>query len=375
MRQAGRYLPEYRALREKHDLLTLAQTPELACEVTLQPVRRLGVDAAILFADILLPLLPMGAPFRFAAGEGPVFDAPLSSRADVERLRVIDGPEMDYVGATLRLVAKELPPEVALIGFAGAPFTLASYLIEGGHSRDFRKLKQLMWSEPDTFRLLMEKLTETTIRYLNLQIASGAQVIQLFDSWAGILSSEDYARHVLPHSRRIFAALPGTPSLHFGVDTASLLPLMASAGATALGVDWRLSLTAARDLVPAGTPLQGNLDPLLLLAPVEVALRETRRILDEGSGGPHIFNTGHGLVPETPPDTVKRVVELVHGSSVAPASRRRAGDFPSPAKRGAGGNGNSSPAHRELGGRGPPDIVPATEAPTAGCPRPRTPEA
>jgi uroporphyrinogen decarboxylase len=314
MRQAGRYLPEYRMLREKHDLLTLARSPELACEVTLQPIRRLGVDAAILFADILLPLLPMGAPFRFAAGEGPVFDAPLASRADVERLRIIDGPEMAYVGETLRLVAKELSPATALIGFAGAPFTLASYLVEGGHSRDFRKVKQLMWSEPDTFRLLMEKLTETTIRYLRLQIASGAQVIQLFDSWAGILSTEDYARHVLPHSRRIFAALPHTPSLHFGVDTASLLPLMASAGATALGVDWRLSLTAARGLVPAGMPLQGNLDPLLLLAPVEVALGETRRVIAEGRGGPHVFNTGHGLVPETPPDTVKRVVELVHES-------------------------------------------------------------
>jgi uroporphyrinogen decarboxylase len=215
-------------------------------------------------------------------------------------------------------VARELSPEVALIGFAGAPFTLASYLVEGGHSKDFRKIKQLMWSEPETFRVLMEKLTETTLRYLKLQIAAGAQVIQLFDSWAGILSAEDYATHVLPHSRRIFAALPGTPSLHFGVDTATLLPLMATAGSTALGVDWRLSLTTARDLVPRGTPLQGNLDPLLMLAPVEVALHETRRVLDEGRGGPHIFNTGHGLVPETPPDTVKRVVELVRGGSVRP---------------------------------------------------------
>ena len=312
MRQAGRYLPEYRALREKHDLLTLARTPELACEVTLQPVRRLGVDAAILFADILLPLLPMGAPFRFAAGEGPVFDAPLSSRADVERLRVIDGPEMGYVGEALRLIARELPRRTALIGFAGAPFTLASYLVEGGHSKDFRKVKGLMWSEPETFRLLMEKLTETAIRYLKLQVENGAQVLQLFDSWAGVLSAEDYARHVLPHSRAIFGALPGVPTLHFGVDTAALLPLMAGAGAAALGVDWRLSLTTARELVPRGMPLQGNLDPLLLLAPPEVALREARRVAAEGRGGPHIFNTGHGLVPETPPDTVQRIVELVH---------------------------------------------------------------
>jgi uroporphyrinogen decarboxylase len=312
MRQAGRYLPEYRALRERHDFLTLARTPELAGEITLQPVRRLGVDAAILFADILLPLLPMGAPFRFAAGEGPVFDAPLSSRADVERLRIIEGPEMAYVGETLRLVAQELLPETALIGFAGAPFTLASYLVEGGHSKDFRKVKQLMWSDPETFELLMGKLTETTIRYLELQIANGAQVVQLFDSWVGILSPDDYARQVLPHSRRILTALSSTPTLHFGVDTASLLPLMATAGATGLGVDWRLPLATARKLVPAGMPLQGNLDPLLLLAPVEVLLERCRRILIEGRSGPHIFNTGHGLVPETPPDSVKRVVDLVH---------------------------------------------------------------
>ena len=312
MRQAGRYLPEYRAVREKYDLLTLARTPALACEVTLQPVRRLGVDAAILFADILLPLLPMGAPFQFAVGEGPVFDAPLRSRADVEKLRVIEAEEMGYVGETLELVAKELPPEVALIGFAGAPFTLAAYLVEGGHSRDFRKVKQLMWTEPDTFALLMEKLADMTLRYLGLQIAHGAQVIQLFDSWVGCLSPHDYATHVLPHTRRILKAI-AAPTIHFGVDTATLLPLMATAGATALGVDWRLPLSEARKLVPAHLPLQGNLDPLLLLAPPEVAVREAKRVVKEGAGGPHLFNTGHGLVPEIPPDTVKRVVDAVHG--------------------------------------------------------------
>ena len=312
MRQAGRYLPEYRALRANSDLLTMARTPAVACEVTIQPVRRLGVDAAILFADILLPLLPMGAPFHFAAGEGPVFDSPLQHRADIEKLRIIDPAEMNYVGETLKLVARELPPEVALIGFAGAPFTLAAYLIEGGHSRDFRKVKQLMWSDPDSFWLLMDKLTEVTIGYLELQIASGAQVVQLFDSWVGTLSPQDYETYVLPHTRRLFAKLTA-PTLHFGVDTATLLPLMASAGSTALGVDWRLPLGEARKLVPKGMALQGNLDPLLLLTAPEVVLREARRVLDAGKGGPHIFNTGHGLVPETPPDNVKRVVDLVHG--------------------------------------------------------------
>lgn len=312
MRQAGRYLPEYRKLREQHDLLTLAKTPELACEVTLQPVRRLGVDAAILFADILLPLLPMGAPFKFAAGEGPVFDRPLQSQADVDALRVIDGAELGYVGETLKLVARELAPEVALIGFAGGPFTLAAYLIEGGSSRDFKKAKSFMWSQPAAFQLLMDKLTEVTIRYLQLQVACGAQAVQLFDSWVGCLSPTDYAAHVLPHSTRILKAMTA-PTIHFGVDTATLLPLMSRAGATATGVDWRLPLTEARKLVPAGMPLQGNLDPLLLLAPRALALREAKRVLEDGRGGPFVFNIGHGLVPETPPDTVKAVVELVHG--------------------------------------------------------------
>ena len=255
----------------------------------------------------------MGAPFRFAAGEGPVFDQPIRSRADVDKLRVIDPGEMGYVGEALKLIAKELSPEVALIGFAGAPFTLAAYLIEGGHSDDFRHVKALMWSEPETFRLLMEKLVEVQLGYLRMQIASGAQVIQLFDSWVGCLSPEDYATHVLPHSARILKGL-SVPTIHFGVNTATLLPLMATAGSTALGVDWRLPISEARKLVPAGMPLQGNLEPLLFLAPPEIALREAKRVLDEGRGGPHIFNCGHGLIPETPPDTVKRIVDLVHAS-------------------------------------------------------------
>jgi uroporphyrinogen decarboxylase len=333
MRQAGRYLPEYRALREKHDFLTMAMTPELACEVTLQPVRRLGVDAAILFADILLPLPPMGAPIHFAEGEGPVIERPVRERADIDRLRIIDGAELTYVGETLKLVAKELPPEVALIGFAGAPFTLASYLIEGGHSKNFERTKKLMLGDPEGWHSLMHKLAEVCARYLEMQIAAGAQAVQLFDSWVGCLSPADYEAHVLPHSRHVFERVQGkgAATLHFGTDTATLLPLMASAGGDVIGVDWRLPLPEARKLLrrkpalPAdgrrpkavaddrpSRPLQGNLDPVVLQATPEALTAATQRVLQEGRGGPWIFNTGHGLLPETPVDAVRRVVDLVH---------------------------------------------------------------
>ncbi len=313
MRQAGRYLPEYRAIRAKHGFLEMATTPELAAEVTLQPVRRLGVDAAILFADILLPLPAMGAPIRFAEGEGPIIERPVRAAREVEALRAADPGDLAYVGETLRRVARELPPQVALIGFAGAPFTLASYLIEGGHSKNFERTKTLMWSAPELWRALMDKLVDTTIGYLRLQIASGAQAVQLFDSWVGCLAPADYEAHVLPHTRRVFDAVAaaGVPSLHFGVGTATLLPLMARAGGDVLGVDWRLPLPEARRLVP-GRPLQGNLDPVALLAGPQAALAAARRILQEGRGGPHVFNTGHGLLPETPVEAVQSVVELVH---------------------------------------------------------------
>ncbi|MHB8418608.1 MAG: uroporphyrinogen decarboxylase [Myxococcales bacterium] len=317
MRQAGRYLPEYRAIRERHDFLTLATTPELAAELTLQPVRRLGVDAAIVFADILLPLPPMGVPLRFAEGEGPVIDRPVASRADVERLRVPDPSELSYVAEALRLVRRELPAEVALIGFAGAPFTLASYLIEGGHSKNLERTKRLMWSDPSTWHLLLGKLAETCAAYLKLQIEAGAQAVQLFDSWVGCLAPADYDAFVLPHSARIFAALRASsaPALHFGTDTATLLPSMARAGGEVIGVDWRCPLSAARQLLGGARPLQGNLDPVALLASPEAALAAARRVLEEARGGPHIFNTGHGLLPETPPDLVKRIVDLVHEES------------------------------------------------------------
>ncbi|HUB10301.1 MAG TPA: uroporphyrinogen decarboxylase [Myxococcales bacterium] len=317
MRQAGRYLPEYRAIRERHDFLTMARTPEVAAEVTLQPVRRLGVDAAILFADILLPLPPMGAPLRFAEGEGPVIDRPVRSRADVERLRVADAGELGYVGEALKLVRRELPPEVALIGFAGAPFTLASYLIEGGHSKSFERTKALMWGDPATWNLLLGKLAETCVAYLKMQIGAGAQAVQLFDSWVGCLAPADYEACVLPHTARVFAALRGlnVPTLHFGTDTATLLPLLARAGGDVIGVDWRCPLGDARRLLGPERPLQGNLDPVALLATPEAALAAARRVLAEGRGGPHVFNTGHGLLPQTPPELVKRIVELVHEES------------------------------------------------------------
>jgi uroporphyrinogen decarboxylase len=317
MRQAGRYLPEYRAIRSKMDMLSMVRTPEVAAEVTLQPVRRLGVDAAIVFADILLPLLPMGAPFHFSQGEGPVFDDPIRSLSAIERLRVDVGDELDYVGRTLELVAKELRDDVALIGFAGAPFTLAAYLIEGGHSRDFARVKELMWGDETAWRLLMEKLTEVCLGYLRMQLSHGAHLVQLFDSWVGCLSPDDYARYVLPYSAAILGALrrEGATSIHFGTNTTTLLPLMAKASASVLGVDWRLPLDQARKLLPDGLPLQGNMDPLLFLAPSDVALEGARRTLRAAKGGSHVFNSGHGLVPETPPDLVKRVVDLVHEES------------------------------------------------------------
>ncbi len=316
MRQAGRYLPEYRALRARHGFLEMATTPEIAAEVTLQPVRRLGVDAAILFADILLPLPAMGAPIHFADGEGPVIDRPVRDAAAVEAMRVADPGDLGYVGETLRLVAADLPAGVALIGFAGAPFTLASYLIEGGRSESFARTKLLMWNEPGLFRLLMEKLAATTAAYLAMQIAAGAQAVQLFDSWAGCLAPGDYEAHVLPHSRAVFEAVraAGVPAIHFAADGAGLLPLLAKAGGDVLGVDWRISLSRARELA-GGVPLQGNLDPAVLIADPGAALAATDRVLAEARGGPHLFNTGHGLTPETPVDTVRRVVDRVHEAS------------------------------------------------------------
>jgi uroporphyrinogen decarboxylase len=316
MRQAGRYMAEYRALREKHTLLELCKTPELALQVTLQPMK-LGVDAAILFADILLPLEPMGAPFEFAKGEGPVIHKPVSSRADVDQLRVIEPEEgLGYVMEAIKLLKKELP--VPLIGFAGAPFTLASYLVEGGKSRDFQKTKKLMYGDTETWNTLMGKLAEVVRRYLHKQIDAGADAVQLFDSWVGQLGPDDYADYVKPHVTHILKDIEkrGVPVLHFGVGTQSLLGHMRDAGGTVIGLDWRTPLAEGWERVGHDRGVQGNLDPTVLFAPRAIAEKHARRILDAAQNRPgHIFNLGHGILPETPVETVQAVVDFVHKHS------------------------------------------------------------
>jgi len=310
MRQAGRYMAEYRALREKYTLLELCKTPDLACQVTMQPLR-LGVDAAILFADILLPIEPMGAPFEFAKGEGPVIKDPIRTRAQIDALRVIDPGELGYVMDAIRLIKREI--KIPLIGFAGAPFTLASYLIEGGKSVHFEKTKRLMWSEPDAWHALMTKLSEVVRRYLRAQIDAGADCVQLFDSWVGQLSPRDYEEAVFPYSQRILSDLNKVHSIHFGVGTAALLPLMARAGGSVMGLDWRTPLDVGFSL---GRGVQGNLDPIALLAGPEIATAHAKRVLDAAQNrAGHVFNLGHGILPETPVDTVKAVVDFVHEHS------------------------------------------------------------
>jgi uroporphyrinogen decarboxylase len=318
MRQAGRYMPEYRALREKHTLLELCKNPELAMQVTLQPMR-LGVDAAILFADILLPLEPMGAPFEFAKGEGPVIHEPIATRAQIDALRVIEPEDgLGYVLEAIKLLKKELP--VPLIGFAGAPFTLASYLVEGGKSAHFAKTKRLMYAEPDAWNALMGKLAEVVRRYLRKQIAAGADAVQLFDSWVGQLSPDDYREYVQPHVAHILKDVEkaGVPVIHFGTGTHALLELQRDAGGTVIGLDWRTPLAEGWARVGHDRGVQGNLDPLVLFAPRDVAEKHARRILDRAERRPgHIFNLGHGILPETPVDNVQAVIDYVHRASSA----------------------------------------------------------
>lgn len=319
MRQAGRYMAEYRALREKHSLLTLCRTPELAVEVTLQPVRALPVDAAILFADILLPLEPMGAPFEFAKGEGPVVHEPVRTRAQIDALRVIEPEEgLGYVLQAIRMLRKELEGRCPLIGFAGAPFTLASYLIEGGKSAHFTRTRTMMYREPEAWSALMEKLSAVVARFLCAQVDAGAQAVQLFDSWVGSLGPDDYREYVFPHVKRILDAVgaKGVPVIHFGTGTATLLELQRDAGGTVIGCDWRTPLDQAHARLGDGVALQGNLDPTLLFAPREVLSRRVDRVLEQAKGLPgHVFNLGHGIMPETPVDAVKFVAERVHERS------------------------------------------------------------
>ncbi|HEV3192252.1 MAG TPA: uroporphyrinogen decarboxylase [Polyangiaceae bacterium] len=316
MRQAGRYMPEYRKLREKHTLLELCKTPELAVQVTLQPLR-LGVDAAILFADILLPLEPMGASFEFAKGEGPVIHEPIASREQIERLRVIDPEEsLAYVLSTIKALKREL--KVPLIGFAGAPFTLSSYLVEGGKSANFAKTKKLMFGAPDDWHALMRKLAEVVRRYLRAQVAAGVDAVQLFDSWVGDLAPEDYLEYVQPHVRHVLHDLEktGVPVIHFGTGTATLLEAMRDAGGTVIGVDWCTPLAAAWERVGRGHAVQGNMDPCALLATREIAVKHAQRVLDAAAARPgHVFNLGHGILPETPVDHVRAVVDHVARAS------------------------------------------------------------
>lgn len=314
MRQAGRALPEYREIRARHGMREVIATPELAARVTLQPVRRYGVDAAILFSDIVTPLEAIGVDVEIQAGVGPVIDQPVRSRADLAQLRPLD-PDGDYthVTETVKILVREL--EVPLIGFVGAPFTLASYLVEGGPSRNYARTKAMLAGEPSLFRELLERLAEIVAAAASAQVRAGAQAIQLFDSWAGTLSPTDYEDTVLPVSGRVLHEVRAlsVPSIHFGVTTGELLPLFAAAGPDVVGVDWRTPLDRARQRVPAGVGLQGNLDPAIATAPVGVVLDRARDVLRRSAGHPHyVFNLGHGVLPETDPATLEQVVDLVH---------------------------------------------------------------
>jgi uroporphyrinogen decarboxylase len=318
MRQAGRYMPAYRKLRERHSILDLCHTPELAATVTLQPVERLGVDAAIVFADILLPFEPLRLGLSFAAGEGPIIARPIRDAADVERLPAFNiDAELGYVFDAIRLARRALPDDVPLIGFAGAPFTLASYAIEGGASRSFTKTKRFMYQSPDAWHLLMGKLAELVGTYLAGQVRAGAQALQLFDSWIGCLSPDDYRTYVQPHTTRALrlAGAAAVPTIHFGTGTATFLEDFAAAGGDVISVDWRMPLDAAWTRIGDKRAIQGNLDPAALLAPAAERDRQVRDILKRAGGRPgHIFNLGHGILPETDVAAVRAVVDLVHGA-------------------------------------------------------------
>lgn len=314
MRQAGRYLPEYRRVREQHDFLTVCKTPDLAIEVTLQPIRRFDFDASILFSDILIPVEAMGVELAFTPG--PNIAYPLSTEADIRRLTRPDPvKDLGFVLATIQGLRAQLPRHVALIGFAGAPFTLAAYLVEGGKSTNFHKLKSLMFQETVAFHALMEKLSLVVGDYLKAQIEAGAQVVQLFDTWSGLLSPSDYREYVLPHVRRIVERThtPGVPFILYGNGTGGLLELMAATGADVLGIDWRTSLLDVRARLGSSCPIQGNLDPALLFAPPDVLQDQVRRVLEEGGvHTPHVFNLGHGITPDASPEAVAHLVRCVH---------------------------------------------------------------
>jgi len=315
MRQAGRYLKEYRALRKKYSFLEMCKNSELAAQVTLQPIEKFKLDAAIIFSDILIPLEPMGVEFEFAKGEGPVFHHPLRQMKEVEKLRIIEPEEeTSFLMEAIRIVRKELEGKIPLIGFSGAPFTLASYIIEGGHSKNYILTKNLMYQDRPTWDALMEKLSEMLIRYLNAQVRSGVQALQIFDSWVGCLSPHDYGEYVLPYSKKVIGGIgENVPIIHFATSHSTLLELMKGAGGNVIGVDWRVDIGEAWGRIGYDVAIQGNLDPVVLLAPADLIEKEVKRILDGVKGRPgHIFNLGHGILPNTPAENVAALVDMVH---------------------------------------------------------------
>ena len=314
MRQAGRYLPDYMRVRSKVSFLELCKTPELAAEVTIQPIDYLGADAAILFSDILTPVEPMGLKLDFVPG--PVFENPVRSRADIDALRIpVMEEDVPYVLETIRILRRELEGRVPLIGFGGAPFTLACYMVEGKGSKDFAQIKKMMYGAPELYAALMEKITEMDRQYLNAQIAAGAQAIQIFDTWGGIVSPTDYRQYILPYTAKLIRGLDrkGIPVIHFVKGAGTMLDLVAQAGADVVGLDWHVSLGKAREILGSRTAVQGNLDPTMLYAPKEHIEGEVRRILEENAGRPgHIFNLGHGILPSVNPEHARFMVDCVH---------------------------------------------------------------
>ena len=322
MRQAGRYMAEYRAVRKQHSLIEICKAPQLAAEVTITAAEILDVDAAIIFADLLLPLEVMGLPFHFSAGEGPVIEGPVRTRADVARLRTDSAADLGYVAEAVGIVAKHFKDVRPVIGFCGAPFTLASYMIEGGGSRHYVETKRLMYSQPEAFDELLAKLVDVTAQYATDQVRAGADVIQVFDSWVGCLSVDDYRQCVLPQTRRLIQRLRGTgaPVIYFGTDTATLLSAMKETEAEVIGLDWRIPLDEGWSRLSCRGGVQGNLDPVVLFADWKEVEARAREILRCAAGRPgHIFNLGHGILPETPVENVKRLADFVkeHSSKLS----------------------------------------------------------
>jgi len=315
MRQAGRYMKEYMEIRSKHSFLEMCKNPEIAAQITLQPVNKLGVDAAILFADILLPLDGMGIDFEFAKNEGPVIHTPVRTRKDIDKVRFTPAEEATpYVMEAIKIVKKELNGRVPLIGFSGAPFTLASYIIEAGGSKNYVHAKTLMYEDPEGWHILMNKIADTVISYLNAQIKAGAQAVQLFDSWVGCMCPKDYEEYVLPHSKKVIDHIDkSVPLIHFAFNASTLLPQVVRAGGDVIGLDWKIDLGEAWKTVGYDKAVQGNIDPVILHGPIPVIRKRVKEILDSAGGRPgHIFNLGHGILPTTPVEHAKALVDAVH---------------------------------------------------------------